>query len=61
MKKIIPILLIIALFASNGVISTSAETVPDPVAKETLSKATPYMINGGTTGIPSYLHRLCHN
>lgn len=51
MKRIIPILIIAAMLASNGMISASAKTVPAPAAKETLSKATPNMINGGTTGI----------
>ena len=51
MKKIISIVLISALLASTGMVSAAAETVPASAVVEKPSIATPYTINGGTTGV----------
>ncbi|HZK71511.1 MAG TPA: hypothetical protein VFD03_08360, partial [Clostridia bacterium] len=51
MKKIIPIILIITLLVSTGMACAAAETVPASAAAGEASIASPYTINGGTTGV----------
>lgn len=51
MKKIIAVILISTLLASTGLVSAAAETNPVEAAVGEAQIATPYTINGGTTGV----------